>query len=326
MAGYADGAAWLDERVVKEIAALPAVREAAQVGARLMGLWPLQDARHLDNDAAYAETLQVRVCRNVAGALSGRRISMADAEFIYEGADAIPGRDQAVVDALLAVIDAYDAMAAYSATGDVETVMSALRSMDVPWSDEAWHSLDAVLHEVEIAVGEVRGRDGNVHDDGARIAGRLALVALALGAAARAVVPHREVEDARRVRAETENGQSDDGSAVAPLNGMGAGVRASFALLPYANGLCERLAIPGIVVADAQWGHVVACADKGCAVADVLAAASQAEWRRHYEDVLWDRDEAKRIARQEDERRSKEALAARFSHVEERRNEGTTGQ
>ena len=38
---------------------------------------------------------------------------MPDAEFVYEGADEIPGRPQSIVDALLAANDAYDTMAGY---------------------------------------------------------------------------------------------------------------------------------------------------------------------------------------------------------------------
>ncbi len=44
-----------------------------------------------------------------------------------------------------------------------------------------------------------------------------------------------------------------------------------------------------------------------------MVAAS--EWKRHHDDVLWDAAEAKRLAKEEDERRNKEALAAKFAHV-----------
>ena len=37
------------------------------------------------------------------------------------------------------------------------------------------------------------------------------------------------------------------------------------------------------------------------------------EWAKHLEDVLWDREEAKRQAKEADERRNREALAAKFS-------------
>ena len=44
-----------------------------------------------------------------------------------------------------------------------------------------------------------------------------------------------------------------------------------------------------------------------------MVAAS--EWKRHHDDVLWDAAEAKRLAKEEPERRNKEARAAKFAHV-----------
>lgn len=38
---------------------------------------------------------------------------------------------------------------------------------------------------------------------------------------------------------------------------------------------------------------------------------------QHREDVLWDPEEAKKRAKEEDERKSKEALAAKFAHVKD---------
>ncbi|UYJ09570.1 MAG: hypothetical protein OGM57_03285 [Bifidobacteriaceae bacterium] len=49
---------------------------------------------------------------------------MPDAEFVYEGADEIPGRPQSIVDALLAANDAYDTMAGYS---DIRRCAAGLR-------------------------------------------------------------------------------------------------------------------------------------------------------------------------------------------------------
>ena len=112
----------LDETVVDRIAALPAVREAAQAAAGLIALWPLTDAMQMDNDAKYAENLQVRITRTMAAMMTGEDVTVPDAEYVYEGADWIPGRPQTIVDALLAANDAYDLMADYSETGDVTLV------------------------------------------------------------------------------------------------------------------------------------------------------------------------------------------------------------
>ena len=104
----------LNREAIARIAALPAVAEAAEAGSALISLWPLTEAMQMDNDAKYAENLQVRVTHAFARILTGQDVTMPDAEFVYEGADEIPGRPQSIVDTLLAANDAYDTMAGYS--------------------------------------------------------------------------------------------------------------------------------------------------------------------------------------------------------------------
>ena len=72
----------------------------------------------MDNDTKYGENLQVRMTRMAARVMTGDDVTVPDAEFVYEGADEIPGRPQRIVDALLAANDAYDEMGGYSETGD----------------------------------------------------------------------------------------------------------------------------------------------------------------------------------------------------------------
>ena len=93
----------LDKETVDRIAAMPVVIEAAKAADELTALWPLDGALRMDNDAKYTEDLQVRTTLAFARVLTGLDVTMADAEFVYEGADSIPGRPQEVVDALLAL-------------------------------------------------------------------------------------------------------------------------------------------------------------------------------------------------------------------------------
>ena len=90
----------LNREAIAQVAALPAVTEAAEAGSALISLWPLTEAMQMDNDAKYAENLQVRVTRAFARILTGEDVTVPDAEFVYEGADEIPGRPQSIVDAL----------------------------------------------------------------------------------------------------------------------------------------------------------------------------------------------------------------------------------
>lgn len=89
----------LNREAIAQVTALPAVTEAAEAGSALISLWPLTEAMQMDNDAKYAENLQVRVTRAFARILTGEDVTVPDAEFVYEGADEIPGRPQSIVDA-----------------------------------------------------------------------------------------------------------------------------------------------------------------------------------------------------------------------------------
>ena len=82
----------LNREAIAQVTALPTVTEAAEAGSALISLWPLTEAMQMDNDAKYAENLQVRVTRAFARVLTGEDVTVPDAEFVYEGADEIPGR------------------------------------------------------------------------------------------------------------------------------------------------------------------------------------------------------------------------------------------
>ena len=286
----------LDETVVDRIAALPAVREAVQAAAALIALWPLTDAMQMDNDAKYAENLQVRITRTMAAMMTGEDVTVPDAEYVYEGADWIPGRPQTIVDALLAANDAYDMMADYSETGDVTLVADAAATLgDAGAADNA--DVRAVLEAVETLIAPKATDEGHVPPSGDEdeIARRFAVVMVAC-------------ETLFRV-----------------LAGQGAADAArALPVILYANELGERLAIPRVCMdVDAFHGLLDAVAgadDAGAAavaLAQTVAPLAAAEWTRHREDVLWDPEEAKKRAKEEDERKSKEALAAKFAHVKD---------
>ena len=62
----------LNREAIARIAALPGVAEAAEAGSALISLWPLTEAMQMDNDAKYAENLQVRVTHAFARILTGQ--------------------------------------------------------------------------------------------------------------------------------------------------------------------------------------------------------------------------------------------------------------
>ncbi len=287
----------LDATAIAHVSMNPAVRDAAAVGAGLIELWPLTDAKQMDNDTKYGENLQVRMTRMAARVMTGDDVTVPDAEFVYEGADEIPGRPQRIVDALLAANDAYDEMGDYSETGDTRLIMRGAGQLGVDWDDDTVHAIAEALEAIEQAIGVGDG---------------------AAGAAAPAnAAPSADVE-AIAQRFATVTVAADGLLRLIDLRKPSRAVPVMF----YVNELCERLSVPQLCFKAEQLSSLMTARsltnDDEAALAETVklfTMVAASEWKRHHDDVLWDAAEAKRLAKEEDERRNKEALAAKFAHV-----------
>lgn len=292
----------LDATAIAHVSMNPAVRDAAAVGTGLIELWPLTDAKQMDNDTKYGENLQVRMTRMAARVMTGDDVTVPDAEFVYEGADEIPGRPQRIVDALLAANDAYDEMGDYSETGDTRLIMRGAGQLGVDWDDDTVHAIAEALEAIEQAIGAADGADGGA----------------AAGAAAPAnAAPSADVE-AIAQRFATVTVAADGLLRLIDLRKPSRAVPVMF----YVNELCERLSVPRLCFKAEQLSSLMTARsltnDDEAALAETVklfTMVAASEWKRHHDDVLWDAAEAKRLAKEEDERRNKEALAAKFAHV-----------
>lgn len=288
----------LDATAIAHVSMNPAVCDAVAVGAGLIELWPLTDAKQMDNDTKYGENLQVRMTRMAARVMTGDDVTVPDAEFVYEGADEIPGRPQRIVDALLAANDAYDEMGDYSETGDTRLIMRGAGQLGVDWDDDTVHAIAEALEAIEQAIG-VGGAD-------------------VAGAAAPAnAAPSADVE-AIAQRFATVTVAADGLLRLIDLRKPSRAVPVMF----YVNELCERLSVPRLCFKAEQLSSLMTARsltnDDEAALAETVklfTMVAASEWKRHHDDVLWDAAEAKRLAKEEDERRNKEALAAKFAHV-----------
>lgn len=292
----------LDATAIAHVSMNPAVRDAAAVGAGLIELWPLTDAKQMDNDTKYGENLQVRMTRMAARVMTGDDVTVPDAEFVYEGADEIPGRPQRIVDALLAANDAYDEMGGYSETGDTRLIMRGAGQLGVDWDDDTVHAIDEALEAIEQAIGAADGAAGGA----------------AAGAAAPAnAAPSADVE-AIAQRFATVTVAADGLLRLIDLRKPSRAVPVMF----YVNELCERLSVPRLCFKAEQLSSLMTARsltnDDEAVLAETVklfTMVAASEWKRHHDDVLWDAAAAKRLAKEEDERRNKEALAAKFAHV-----------
>lgn len=297
----------LDATAIAHVSMNPAVRDAVAVGAGLIELWPLTDARQMDNDTKYGENLQVRMTRMAARVMTGDDVTVPDAEFVYEGADEIPGRPQRIVDALLAANDAYDEMGDYSETGDTRLIMRGAGQLGVDWDDDTVHAIAEALEAIEQAIGV---------DDGA--AGGADAAGAAAGAAAPANAASSADVEAIAQRFATVTVAADGLLRLIDLRKPSRAVPVMF----YVNELCERLSVPRLCFKAEQLSSLMTVRsltnDDEAALAETVklfTMVAASEWKRHHDDVMWDAAEAKRLAKEEDERRNKEALAAKFAHV-----------
>ena len=308
----------LDATAIAHVSMNPAVRDAVAVGAGLIELWPLTDARQMDNDTKYGENLQGRMTRMAARVMTGDDVTVPDAEFVYEGADEIPGRPQRIVDALLAANDAYDEMGDYSETGDTRLIMRGAGQLGVDWDDDTVHAIDEALEAIEQATGAADGAAGGAADGAAGGAADGAAGGAAAGAAAPANdAPSADVE-AIAQRFATVTVAADGLLRLIDLRKPSRAVPVMF----YVNELCERLSVPRLCFKAEQLSSLMTARsltnDDEAALAETVklfTMVAASEWKRHHDDVLWDAAEAKRLAKEEDERRNKEALAAKFAHV-----------
>ena len=298
---------------------------AAQSAAELTELWPLTEARHLDNDAKYAENLEVRSMRTVARIITGLDVTVPDAEFVYEGADEIPGRPQEIVDALLDAADAYDDMGScyepnYDAeeevlenNNDINSVFGRL----ISHSSEDSNAINAAADTLNV--------EGNWNSNDIDSA----------------------INYAKQVVSCYENKSSETQRIIVVLSLLTNLIKKTndisetLPIFLYINEVCECVGVPRMMFKDSQWRELADCVKnidesgkdsynesskdsskdncKDISMHDLIIFAApllSAEWKKHREDVLWDPEVAKKLAKEEDDRKSREALAAKFAHVE----------
>lgn len=291
--------------------ALSLLESAAKSAADLTKLWPLSEARHLDNDAKYAENLEVRAIRTIARIITDLDVTVPDAEFVYEGADEIPGRPQEIVDALLAAANAYD---------DMDLCYE-------PDYSEAQEELENNTNDVSAIFNKL---ESNLSNDVNAING----AADSLSVAGNWSVD--SLQDAFRCAKQEcdfcglNSVESQKITAILSilksLIEKTSNIYETLPIFLYINEVCECAGVPRMMFKDNQWRELVDCVKSGKAseasensmstLLEIAAPLLEREWLKHKEDVLWDPEEAKKLAKEEDDRKSREALAAKFAHVE----------
>ena len=302
-----------------ELETITNLNNAAQSAASLTALWPLTEARHLDNDAKYAENLEVRSMRAIARILTNLDVTVPDAEFVYEGADEIPGRPQEIVDALLAAADAYDAMdSCYEPNyneAEAEILENDINNIETIFNKLYSHaSVDA---DAINSAADTLGVQGNwVAED----------LQNAIEYAKKQSFEYRESVESQKIILVL--------CILIKLVSKTSDIKETLPIFLYINEVCECAGVPRMMFKDTQWRELVDyvrnsqvdCNESNesnesnensiSALINFASPLLAAEWQKHREDVLWDPEVAKKLAKEEDDRKSREALAAKFAHVE----------
>lgn len=295
---------WNDPALVRRLCDEAPVRDAAETGQRLMAMWPLTKPLYLENDTKYAEELQVRLTQEFAKLIIGdpqlaQSVTLADADFVYEGAESIPGRPQEVVDALIAANDAYDAAADYSDDGDAKHIVAAAQKTGarVDYGDDAANSdaegftgptaeFAAALDAGDAFVDQIEQDAEKLGDPVERVSVALCAVGLAFYGA---------------MQASRALAESTDGNLVAGM----------ISSMLYCNELGERHGVPRVFF-DADTLAKLNRPMEPTQFVRMVAHAASLEWSRHKADVVWDPDAAKSDAEEADRKREREELAKKF--------------
>lgn len=298
------------EQIVEQIATLPEMAIASHSGEELTGLWPLTSAERMDNDVKYAENLQVRITLAMAQILTGEQVTMPDAEFVYEGADEIPGRPQSIVNALLSANDAYEQIEDYSQTQDPALLFDAAKTLSVDWDDHTQAQIREILGDFSEYVKQHTA-------DNTDIAHRFAEILLIFSRMLREI----------RAQIKQQLGWDTPRAGGAPEDRVQVLEKNSLPIMLLVNEFAEIASVPrlcltadqfhGLLTAYATPNGDTSIADSTIVLAQALLPLASAEWKKHREDILWDPEEAKRAAKEEDERKNKEALAAKFAHIKD---------
>ncbi|MFD0704727.1 hypothetical protein ACFQY8_03045 [Alloscardovia venturai] len=268
------------------------VSAASAAAQELKRLYPLENAEQLNNDVHYGDNLQVKQTFQLAQNLLQSRartvsspdtfvqlateLTLADAEYVFEGALAIPGRPQELVDALLAANDAYDT------AHELHDEFGAVNILQVAACLSDGNSVSVDLDTLDGIIDEVADFD-DVSDDCANV-----LRGFELGLQSAHIIS-----------------ESSDGLVCEP----------ALALL-VANEYLDAAATPRTFATSEQLIELVDNGLGSVEAENILKGAME-QWQTHKNEILWNKDEAKRLAKEEDERKSKEALAAKFAHVKD---------
>ena len=232
--------------------------------------------------------------------------------------DVIPGCDRDVMHALMNANQAYDVLSTYRGVNGADLFLEAARTLGIDVEDRIERGIRGVMASVARTMRDTSGFE--IDDDVVEEVGLCKSVTVDRDVLARRYLASVTVGDAllNLMCYDVEDQQEQ-------------AIRALPVLL-YINGLREQLAVPHTFVTAEQLGYLIDLRDSARRFGDCkpvfansfcpqtfvatvryLAMFAGQEWAEHASYLRWDPKKAEQEAKDEDERRSKEALAKKFN-------------
>ena len=309
-----------DQKVVDSMYGSHVVSMAVDYGVDLVKMWPLQTNQELENDVKYAENLQVMFSGMMTQVLLKRseEVDQSVAEAVYEGMNVLPGVDPEIIRTLMDANHAYDVMA--PTTGSTasncswkppEYSASTWRPESKRKSKTSWKNLSRTM----------RSASGfEVDDDVAENVGICQSATVDRNEFARRYLASMTVLDALiNLMCYGTDDSQEQAIRVLPVLLFVNSMRNQLSIPPTFINAEQLINLFGLRDTARQFGRPQSVFDSSfnpltfSTTVKYLAFFAGQEWLRHMRFLEWDPKQAEQDAKDEDERKSREALAKKYN-------------
>ena len=280
-----------DQTVVDSMYGSHVVSMAVDYGVDLVKMWPLQTNQELENDVKYAENLQVMFSGMMTQVLLKRseEVDQSVAEAVYEGMDVLPGVDPEIIRTLMDANRAYDVMASYHGVDGIELFMETARILGIDVETRIEKEIQDLMENLSRTMRSASGFE--VDDDVAENVG------ICYG---------------------TDDSQ-EQAIRVLPVLLFVNAMRNQLSIPPTFINAEQLINLFGLRDTARQFGRPQSVFDSSfnpltfSTTVKYLAFFAGQEWLRHMRFLEWDPKQAEQDAKDEDEHKSREALAKKYN-------------
>lgn len=309
-----------DQKVVDSMYGSHVVSMAVDYGVDLVKMWPLQTNQELENDVKYAENLQVMFSGMMTQVLLKRseEVDQSVAEAVYEGMDVLPGVDPEIIRTLMDANRAYDVMASYHGVDGIELFMETARILGIDVETRIEKEIQDLMENLSRTMRSASGFE--VDDDVAENVGICQSATVDRNEFARRYLASMTVLDALiNLMCYGTDDSQEQAIRVLPVLLFVNAMRNQLSFPPTFINAEQLINLFGLRDTARQFGRPQSVFDSSfnpltfSTTVKYLAFFAGQEWLRHMRFLEWDPKQAEQDAKDEDERKSREALAKKYN-------------